>query len=78
MWLKFNALAKGIPTFATELSSGSEWYHRYTPTMRAGTLMAENVELGLNDIQIKQCATWLNEQQPNWRDLLKTPELEGA
>ena len=78
MWLKFNALAKGIPTFATELSSGSEWYHRYTPTMRAGTLMAENVELGLNDIQIKQCATWLNEQQPNWRELLKTPELEGA
>ena len=78
MWLKFNALAKGIPTFATELSSGSEWYHRYTPTMRAGTLMAENVELGLNDIQIRQCADWLTEQQPDWRNLLKAPELEGA
>lgn len=78
MWLKFNALAKGIPTFATELSSGSEWYHRYTPTMRAGTLMAENVELGLNDIQIAQCVAWLTEQEPNWRSMLKDPELERA
>lgn len=76
MWLKFNALAKGIPTFATELSSGSEWYHRYTPTMRAGTLMAENVELGLNDIQIQRCAAWLTEQQPTWRNLITQPELE--
>ena len=76
MWLKFNALDKGIPTFATELSSGSEWYHRYTPTMRAGTLMAENVELGLNDIQIGQCAAWLTERQPNWRDLIKDQEME--
>ncbi len=78
VWLKFNALAKGIPTFATELSSGSEWYHRYTPTMRAGTLMAENVELGLNDIQIAQCAAWLTEQKPDWRSLLQASELERA
>lgn len=78
VWLKFNALAKGIPTFATELSSGSEWYHRYTPTMREGTLMAENVELGLNDIQIAQCSDWLDRQNANWRTLLIDDALETA
>jgi hypothetical protein len=76
IWLKFNALAQDRPTFATELSSGSEWYHRYTPTMRAGTLMAENVELGLNDIQIARCGEWLSQTRPGWQSLLQADELE--
>ncbi|MHA7898274.1 MAG: glycosyltransferase [Henriciella sp.] len=76
IWLKFNALAMQKPTFATDLSSGAEWYHRYTPTMRAGTLMAENVSLGLNDMQIKQCEQWLTARNPNWRTLLTAQKLE--
>ncbi|MFN3213081.1 MAG: glycosyltransferase [Henriciella sp.] len=78
VWLKFNALAQDRPTFATELSSGSEWYHRYTPTMRAGTLMAENVELGLNDIQIARCGEWLSQTHADWQSLLRADELERA
>ena len=70
IWLKAVALLKGIPNYNTELSSGSNWYHRYTPTMRAGTLMAANVELGLNDIQISRCAAWLDEKRPAWREEL--------
>ncbi|MBO6693952.1 MAG: glycosyltransferase [Henriciella sp.] len=70
VWLKFNALLQERPTMATELSSGSDWYHRYTPTMREGTLMAENVDLGLNDMQIRQCESWLAKHRPDWRDLL--------
>ncbi|MEL6827047.1 MAG: hypothetical protein AAFN91_12425, partial [Pseudomonadota bacterium] len=78
IWLKFNALAMGKPTYATDLSSGANWYHRYTPTMRVGTLMAENVSLGLNDMQIKQCADWLSERDPNWRNLFLDDTLEMA
>ena len=67
IWLKAMALLRGVKTFNTELSSGSKWYHRYTPTMQAGTLMAANVQLGLNDIQISRCAAWLDEKRPAWR-----------
>lgn len=67
IWLKFCALALGVPVYATNMSEGSKWYHRYTPTMRAGTLMAANVELGLNDLQIKACSEWLDNQRPEWR-----------
>lgn len=67
IWLKAVALMRGIPTFNTELSSGSLWYHRYTPTMEAGTLMATNVELGLNDLQVSRCTAWLDEKRPDWR-----------
>lgn len=66
IWLKFCALALGIPTYATKLSEGSKWYHRYTPTMRAGTLMAANVDRGLNDLQIQVCAKWLSDYRPQW------------
>ncbi|MEM9667540.1 MAG: glycosyltransferase [Pseudomonadota bacterium] len=77
IWLKTCALAKNIPAYATRLSQGSEWYHRYTPTMRAGTLMASNVELGLNDMQFTRCMTWLDAEYPNWHRLL-TGELKEA
>lgn len=66
IWLKFCALALGLPTYATELSEDSKWYHRYTPTMRAGTLMAANVDRGLNDLQIQACARWLSDYRPKW------------
>lgn len=77
IWLKACALAAGIPTFATELSSGSLWYHRYTPTMRAGTLMATNVERGLNDLQMSRCADWLDTDYAGWRERL-VAEMVGV
>lgn len=70
VWLKFCALAQNVPTFATALSAGANWYVRYTPTMRAGTLMATNVSRGLNDIQIQRCAEWLDGVNPGWRERL--------
>lgn len=78
IWLKTCALAANIPTFATELSNGGLWYHRYTPTMRAGTLMATNVERGLNDLQIARCTEWLDNHHPVWRDRLIAEITEGA
>lgn len=75
IWLKTCALLNGVPTFATPLSKGSEWYHRYTPTMRSGTLMSSNVGRGLNDVQIQLCCDWLDRMRPDWRKLL-TAETE--
>lgn len=78
VWLKCLSLAKGMKTFATELSSGSRWYHRYTPSMREGTLMAINGEKGLNDAQISRSFAWLEKRLPAWRSLLlesKVPEV---
>jgi hypothetical protein len=74
LWLKACALARDIPVYATELSKGSDWYHRYTPTMMAGTLMKVNVERGLNDTQIDRCAQWLDGVRPGWRVDLLEPE----
>jgi GT2 family glycosyltransferase len=68
IWLKTCALARGLPTFATALSHGSDWYHRYTPTMWAGTLQDTNVDRSLNDTQIGQCLEWLTRIRPDWRD----------
>jgi GT2 family glycosyltransferase len=67
IWLKVCALARGIPTMSTPLSRGSDWYLRYTPTMKAGALHATNVDLGLNDLQIQRCFEWLSNQRPAWR-----------
>ena len=67
VWLKVCAMARQIPTFATALSHKSDWYHRYTPTMKSGTLMATNVERGLNDKQIELCLDWLNHVSPDWK-----------
>lgn len=78
IWLKTCSLARKIPTMATQLSGGGKWYHRYTPTMRAGTLMETNVELGLNDIQIQNCAKWLDGYHLGWREELLVEQLEGA
>jgi len=74
LWLKACALARDIPVYATDLSKGSDWYHRYTPTMMAGTLMKVNVERGLNDTQIERCAQWLDGVRPGWRTDLFEPE----
>jgi hypothetical protein len=70
IWLKFCALANAVPTFATELSYRDKWYHRYTPTQQTGTLMATNVDRGLNDFQIATCADWLTRIKPDWRTTL--------
>jgi hypothetical protein len=70
LWLKFCALAHSVPTFATELSHKADWYHRYTPTTLEGTLMATNVDLGLNDVQVLRCADWLTRFKPDWRSRL--------
>ena len=67
IWLKFCALANSVTTYATELSHKADWYHRYTPTMRAGSLMATNVDRGLNDFQIERCSSWLTRIRPDWR-----------
>ena len=67
LWLKACAITQGISTYATPLSSGAKWYHRYTPTMRAGTLMDVNVGLGLNDLQMARCTAWLDKKRPGWR-----------
>ena len=67
VWLKVCALAQGRPTFATALSHKADWYHRYTPSMRDGSLMGTNVERGLNDVQIARCLLWLDRQRPDWR-----------
>jgi glycosyltransferase involved in cell wall biosynthesis len=76
LWLKACAIAQGISTYATPLSSGSQWYHRYTPTMRVGTLMDVNVGLGLNDLQMERCCAWLDKKRPGWRqDILETVEV---
>lgn len=74
IWLKVSALAQGRPTFATALSDRADWYHRYTPTMMAGTLMATNVERGLNDVQIARSLAWLDGQRPGWRADLAAEE----
>jgi glycosyltransferase involved in cell wall biosynthesis len=76
LWLKACAIAQGISTYATPLSNGSQWYHRYTPTMRAGTLMDVNVGLGLNDFQMELCCSWLDKKRPGWRQyILETVEV---
>jgi len=67
IWLKVCALSRAVPTFATALSRKSDWYHRYTPTMQAGTLMTTNVERGLNDFQIARSFKWLEGIWPQWR-----------
>lgn len=66
IWLKVCALAKKIPTYATNLSHKSDWYHQYTPTMNMGSLMAVNVDRGLNDTQIALGFAWLSQQNPEW------------
>ncbi len=66
IWLKICALAKHLPTYATTLSHKSSWFHRYTPSMREGTLMAVNLDRGLNDAQISRAFAWLSEQRPDW------------
>jgi hypothetical protein len=78
LWLKACSLAQGIPTYATSLSSGSKWYHRYTPTMRAGTLMDINVGLGLNDLQFEQCCRRLELWGCDWRSMLGAHEVMEA
>ncbi|MFV1874464.1 glycosyltransferase [Nioella sp.] len=75
IWLKICAMARGIPTFATNLSKKGQWYHRYTPSMRDGTLMATNVERGLNDNQIQQCLKWLDDVRPDWAEDLRRGEM---
>ena len=70
VWLKVCALARGIPTMTTPLSKGGKWYLRYTPTMRAGALHATNVDLGLNDMQIRRSAEWLSRVRPSWQQEL--------
>lgn len=67
LWLKSCAIAQGISTYATPLSFGAKWYHRYTPTMRAGTLMDVNIGLGLNDLQMSKCSAWLDKKRTGWR-----------
>lgn len=67
IWLKAIALSRGIPTVSTKLSHGSDWYHRYTPSMMAGTLMATNVNRGLNDTQVKACMNWVSQVRPTWK-----------
>jgi len=76
IWLKACAIANDVPAFATHLSKGADWYHRYTPTMRAGTLMASNVELGMNDMQFARCAAWLDDKTPDWRNRLTADLVE--
>lgn len=75
IWLKACAMARGIPTYATELSNKGKWYLRYTPTMLEGTLMQTNVERGLNDIQITQCLNWLASVRPDWKQDLVESEV---
>lgn len=75
LWLKACALARGVPTFATSLSHKADWYHRYTPSMRIGTLMETNVERGLNDVQLARCLDWLDQVKPAWREGLSAVEL---
>ncbi len=76
VWLKTLALSRGMPTFATKLSHESDWYHRYTPTMMHGTLMATNVNAGLNDIQVQRCVAWLDTNYPGWRQQFVQGDLE--
>lgn len=66
IWLKICALAKHRPTYATLLSRKSSWYQRYTPSMHKGTLMAVNIDRGLNDEQIGRAFAWLSKQRPDW------------
>lgn len=67
IWLKVNALARGMGTVSTRLSRSNDWYLRYTPTTRAGALHATNVDLGLNDRQIQRALAWLDTARPDWR-----------
>lgn len=75
IWLKICALARGIPTMTTRLSQGTEWYLRYTPTMKAGALHATNVDRGLNDLQILRSTQWLTSIRPNWREELLAEQI---
>lgn len=70
IWLKVSALARGIGTVATPLSSGADWYLRYTPTMRSGALQDTNVDLGMNDLQMNRAFAWLDGARPRWRQEL--------
>jgi hypothetical protein len=67
IWLKTCALASGVPTVSTSLSTQSKWYLRYTPTMESGALYATNSGRGLNDLQITSCMEWLATQRPQIR-----------
>lgn len=75
IWLKFCAMAQGIPSFATALSHKSDWYYRYTPSMQEGTLMNSNVARGLNDVQVGQCIKWLKGLDPDWEANLLQNEV---
>lgn len=76
VWLKACALAKGVRAISTPLSQGSSWFVRYTPTMRLGALQATNVDLGMNDLQVRRCEEWLTRRRPTWRDELLA-EIRG-
>lgn len=78
IWLKATALARAIPTMATALSHGADWYHRYTPSMWAGTLQYANVERGLNDTQIGQCLEWVARIRPDWHAEMLKDGVDGV
>lgn len=67
IWLKACAIARGTRTMSTELSRYNGWYHRYTPSMRAGALHLTNVDLNLNDSQLERCGELLDIIRPGWR-----------
>ncbi|MCX8482836.1 MAG: hypothetical protein ORN50_04595, partial [Crocinitomicaceae bacterium] len=75
VWLKFLGLLRDIPVCSTSLSASTDWYHRYTPTMKQGALHATNVDLGLNDMQITRCCNWLSDSGVNWKSKISESNL---
>jgi glycosyltransferase involved in cell wall biosynthesis len=68
IWLKACTLAKGVSVVSSPLAQNSKWRIRYTPTMKVGALHETNVDLGLNDVQIQRCLSWLNNIRPAWKE----------
>lgn len=60
IWLKVYSILRNRKAVSTHLSQKGRWYHRYTPTMTAGSLHSTNVALALNDRQIWAAVKWLN------------------
>ena len=71
IWLKIHSILQNRKAISTHLSQKGLWYHRYTPTMAEGSLHATNVDLGLNDRQMRAAIVWLESQGINLTEVLQ-------
>ena len=71
VWFKACQLMKNVKVKTTDLVNLEPWYVRYTPTMTTGALHKTNVDLGLNDKQLRTSLNYLKASGMDWKGLLE-------